>query len=645
MAETKRTESTSYEFKAEVKQLLDILVHSVYTSKDIFIRELISNASDALEKVRFAKVRGEAVNDPDASEEIRITSREADDRKVLVITDTGVGMTADELRTNLGTIAHSGATAFLEQLKQANSSSESEEKDGAEDVSLIGRFGIGFYSVFMVADRVVLTTRGADPSAEAVVWTSDGLGAYTIEPAEGDVPRGTQIEIELKKDEERFADLTEIKTVVRKYSNFVPFPVKVDDEQTNQTVALWREQPHQVSKEQYQEFFQFLTFETDEPMLRLHLSVDVPIQFSALLFVPRNNPEAMGFGEGKVSLQLYVKRVLIDGDNESLLPKYLRFARGVVESEDLPLSISRETLQENRFVLKIRETLTRKVLDELQKLANDKPDEYSDFWRTFGRILKEGYSDFAYLEKIRELLRFNSSTHDDENGLCGLAHYVDRAPEAQSAIYYLTGASRAALDRDPRLELFRKKGIEVLYLYDSADEFVLGGTGTYKEKALVSADQVKPEDLQGVGAADEPDEEKDEAETAEGMERLIARFKEILGERVIDVQTSERLVDSPACLVSTDGMSGHMDRMMRMMNKEEELPKRTLELNARHPLVQSLSRITERLASDPFVERACEQIFEGAMLADGYLTDPHRLVERMNEILTDAAALKQGGDS
>ncbi|MGE3964616.1 MAG: molecular chaperone HtpG [Planctomycetota bacterium] len=632
MSPPEAPQSTQYTFKAEVNQLLDILVHSVYTSKDIFVRELASNASDALEKVRFAKASGQEVVDPEAPEEIRITVREDGDRKILVISDTGIGMTEEELRVNLGTIAHSGASAFLEQLKSQGK---------AREVSLIGRFGIGFYSVFMVADRVVLTTRSMRPDAATLVWTSDGLGTYTIEPATEPLGRGTRIEIELKKDEERFADLGTIRSVIRRYSNFIPFPIHVDGEQANRTSALWRDAPHTIAEEKYQEFFQFLTYEDQPARLRLHLSVDVPIQFSALLFVPRTNPEALGFGEGKVSLQLYVKRVLIDGENENLLPKFLRFAKGVVESEDLPLSISRETLQENRLVHKIRETLTKKLLDELTKLAEQRPTEYAEFWRTFGRVLKEGYADFAYAERVRELLRFNTSTHADDQELSGLAGYVERAPETQTSIYYLTGPSREALERDPRLELFRRKGIEVIYLYDAADEFVLGSAGKYRDKTLVSADQASPEDLRGLG----PDEGRaDEGvEKPAGLELLIQRFKELLGERVVDVRVSERLVESPACLVSTDGVSGHLDRMMRMMSNDKDLPKRTLELNPKHALIQSLASMVEKLASDPFVTRACEQIFEGAMLADGYLTDPHRLVARMNEILTEAAAMRDKG--
>lgn len=621
----------THEFRAGIKQLLDILVHSVYTAKDVFIRELVSNASDALEKVRFLTVRGEEVVDAEAPLEIRISTDEVDGRKRFIIEDTGIGMTADELKENLGTIAQSGAAAFAEKMAEG----------AADGLSLIGRFGIGFYSVFMAAEKVVVTSRAADPGAKPVRWTSDGLGTYTVETLDEEIPRGTRIEAVLREGEERFAEESAIEEAIRRYSNFVPFPVKVGDEQKNRTQALWREQPSQVKDEDYTEFYKLLTNDVDDPALHLHTTADSPIQFSSLLFVPKSNPEVMGFGEGEVNLHLYVKRVLIDGENKDLLPRHLRFVRGVVESEDLPLNISRESLQENRFIQKIRDVLTKRILDRFQKLAKDDPDEYLTLWRTYGRILKEGHGDFANRERLHELLRFNSSHHDDPEGLTGLADYVERMPEAQKSVYYLSGPSREALASDPRLELFRKKGIEVLYLYELADEFVLSGIGTYKEKGFASADQVNPDDL-----ADLPDTSSDDTDTPDekgvlegaDLDALLGAFRSTLGDRVTDVKVSQRLVGSPACLVNEDGMSGHMDKVMRMMNKDQELPKRTLEINPKHPMVRSLGGLVKNDASDPFVGRAVEQIFESAMLTDGYLTDPHRLVERMQEILTDAAA-------
>ena len=621
-----------YNFKAEIQQLLDLLIHSVYASKDIFLRELISNAADALEKVRFAEVQGETVHDPGRALEIELETREEGDQKILVVRDSGIGMTAEELRTNIGTIAHSGATAFMERLK---------EEGKSPDLSLIGRFGVGFYAVFMAADKVVVTSRSAQPDASTATWTSTGAGSFTIETSDEERPRGTEIAIHLKADEDRFADPHTLRATIHKYSNFIPFPVKVEGETANQTTALWREPESQVSEEQYNEFFRFVSFAAGDPRMRLHFSADSPLQFSALLFVPESNPEALGFGDDEVRLQLYVRRVLIDSENKDLLPNYLRFVKGVVESEDLPLNISRETLQENRYVVKMREILTKKLLGMFEKLASEKPDEYREFWRAFGRFLKEGYSDFANRDRIHGLLRFNSSTHSDQEGLTSLGEYVERMGEDRDTIYYLTGASRDALAQDPRLELFRKNDIEVLYLYEPADEFVLSGVGEFEGKKLASADQAKPEELGG-GSATTPEEGD---EPASDIGALIDRVKALLGDRVTDVRASERLVDSPACLVSDDGMSSHMDRMMRMMNKDAEIPKRTLELNPSHPLIRDLRALVEKDADDPFVGLATEQMFEGALLADGYLADPHRLVARMNEVLTEAARSKAGDSS
>jgi molecular chaperone HtpG len=641
MPDTATAPAKSHEFKAEIKQLLDILIHSVYTSKEIFLRELISNATDALEKVRFMQASGSAIHTADLPLEIRLETRSEGDRKVLVVADSGVGMTADEVHENIGTIAHSGAASFLEQLK-AQPAGETEKSDGSQQLSLIGRFGVGFYSVFMVADRVVLTTRSARPDAKPVEWTSDGLGSYSLVTLDEDRPRGTRIEIHLKKDDERFADEHELKAAIQRYSNFVPFPVLVDGTRVNQTSALWREPPSQVKPEQYNEFFKLVGHDVEDPLLTMHFGADAPLQYSALLFVPASNPESLGFGRGEVSLHLYVKRVLIDSENKILLPEYLRFVRGAVESDDLPLNVSRETLQENRLVAKIREALTRRVLDDLLDLAKQKPEEYAKFWRTFGRILKEGCNDWSHREKFQHLLRFNSSRHSDGEGLVSLAEYVEAMPVGQPAIYYLSGASREALLRDPRLELFRKKKIEVLYLTEVADEFVLGNLGKCQDRPLLSADQVKPDDLKNLGQKDKTEEAKPEVPELD-IAPVIVRFKEILGDRVVDVRPSDRLVDSPACLVGDDAQqSGHIDKIMRMMQKNTDLPRRVLELNPRHRLVQNLARLAQRDAHDPFLERACEQLFEGSMLVDGYLADPHRLVERMNAILEDAASTKAG---
>lgn len=635
-ASTEAGPAKSHEFKAEIRQLLEILVHSVYQAKDVFLRELISNSADALEKVRFAQVRGQAIADPETPLEIRIEVSKENDQPKLVITDTGVGMTEEEVHRNIGTIAHSGAASFLEKLKQ--------ESGGAKpDLSLIGRFGIGFYSVFMAADKVVLTTRSAQPGSPTVVWTSDGLGSYSTAIAPDNGPRGTKIEIHLKKEEGRFAEDYTLKTAIRRYSNFIPFPIFVGADQVNRTSALWREQPSQVKDEQYKEFFKFVCHEEDDPLLRAHLSADAPIQYSALLFVPPSNPESMGFGRGEVSVQLYVKRVLIDSENKHLLPGYLRFVKGVVESDDLPLNISRETLQENRVMAKIRDLLSKRILDALLELAEEKPEEYRKFWDAFGAIVKEGYQDFGNRERIQKLLRFNSSRHTDDAGRIGLGEYVTAMPTSQNAIYFLSGPSRESLSRDSRLEMFRKRKIEVLYLTDLADEFVLGNLGDFLGKKLISADQVQPGDLKGVG--EEPAEEPTSADASDrdDVQPLLARCKEILGDQVLEVRASARLVDSPACLVGDDQQpSGHVEKLMRRLNKNSEAPARIFELNPKHPLVRNLAGLVKANPQDAFVERALRQLFEGTLLVDGYLTDPHLLVERMVATLSDAAQAKSG---
>jgi molecular chaperone HtpG len=636
------TQPERHEFRAGVSQLLDILVHSVYTAKDIFIRELISNAADALEKARFLEVQGGPLHPAEGEPRVEIETGEADGRKYLSISDNGIGMTAGEVRENIGTIAHSGARAFLEQMQQ----------EGGQGVDLIGRFGIGFYSVFMVAEEVVLTTRSAQPDQPAVEWRSDGRETYQIRLLDEERPRGTEIRVFLRSEEERFADPQVVSEAIERYSRFVPFPVKVEGEQKNRTRALWREPASQVSDEEYAEFYRYVAQDTADPLLHMHVSADAPIQYSALLFVPQTDPEVLGFGQGEVAVQLYVKRVLIDAESKDLLPKFLRFARGVVDCEDLPLNISRESLQENAVIRKVRDGLTRKLLDRLQELARDERETYEQFWRSFGRILKEGYDEFRWHEKLSDLLLFNSSHHDDEEPLTSLAEYLERKPEQQKAIYFMSGASRAALEHDPRLELFRKKGVEVLYLTDVADELVLARIESYSDTPLKSADQVAPEELEALGTeaagdassgdgdGDDEDAREDRLADRSAVDPLLSAFKSYLGERVIDVVVSERLVDSPACLVNPEGRSAYMDKLIRMIQKDADLPRRTLEINPKHPMIRHLAALAREGGDEEFLHLACEQLFEGAMLVDGYLTDPHQLVERMNRVLGQAAAAK-----
>jgi molecular chaperone HtpG len=469
----------SYKFKAEINQLLDILVHSLYTNREIFIRELVSNASDALDKLRFEMTRGTEVADKDLPLEIKINIDK--DKKTLTISDTGVGMTGEEIVKNIGTIAKSGSADFLQKLSE-----EAKDKDVS---NIIGKFGVGFYSVFMVASRVNITTRSFLPDATPVRWTSSGMGSFKLEELEESVPRGTSIEIHLKEDAEEFLEKYRIESTIKKHSNFISFPIMVDGEKVNTVTALWREPKSSIKKEQYEEFYKYLTYDSEPPMDTIHVSIDAPVQFNSLMFIPKQTFDLFGISKEDIGLDLYVKGVLIQHKNSDLLPEYLGFVKGMVDSPDIPLNISRETLQENRVVMKISQILVKQVLSFLTKKAKDDPEAYAEFWKVHGKIFKLGYSDYANMEKYAELLRFDSSALNEEGGLTSLAEYVERAREDQKEIYYITGASREALQSDPHLEIFKRKGIEVLYLYDPVDEFAMTGVVKYKYVYTLTAEE------------------------------------------------------------------------------------------------------------------------------------------------------------
>ncbi|MHB9014345.1 MAG: molecular chaperone HtpG, partial [Ignavibacteriaceae bacterium] len=446
----KQMTSEKHEFKAEIKQLLDILVHSLYTSREIFLRELISNASDALDKLRFESTKGTDILDKELPLEIKINFDEK--KKLLTISDTGIGMTKEELISNIGTIAKSGSAEFLKQLK-----------DNKSDVNnIIGKFGVGFYSVFMVAEEVVIKTKSFKKDSPEVEWKSDGLGNYEIEEINNDLKRGTIIEIHLKEDAKDFAEKYRLESTIKRHSNFISFPIYLENEKINTISALWREPKNKITKEEYTEFYKFLSYDSEEPMDTIHVTVDAPIQFSALLFVPKKNFDLFGFNREDYGLDLYVRRVLIQHKNKDLLPEYLSFVKGVVDSEDLPLNISRETLQENVIFTKIANSITNQVLSYLLKKAKDEPEKYAEFWKEHGRVFKLGYSDFTNMEKYSQLLRFNSSTSSNVDQLTGLEDYVSRLIDGQKEIYYAFGNSRDAIALDPHLEIFKRKGIEVI---------------------------------------------------------------------------------------------------------------------------------------------------------------------------------------
>jgi molecular chaperone HtpG len=621
------SQAQQFEFKTEIKQLLDIITHSIYTSREIFLRELVSNASDALDKLRFEQSRSTEIASPDLDLQISITTDE--EKKELVIADTGIGMTMDELVENIGTIAHSGSAEFIRQAMadQTNSS------------NIIGRFGVGFYSVFMVADKVTIRTRSFKPDAKAVEWTSDGLGTYTVVELEEDLPRGTTVTLELKEDGKEFAEKNRITSIIKKHSNFISFPILVQGEKANTVQALWRENKFSITPEQYTEFYKFLTYDHEEPLDTLHMNVDAPVQFSALAFVPPRSQDTFGFDRDNYGLDLYVRRVLIQSKNKDLIPEYLGFMRGVVDTEDLPLNISRETLQENLLIRKIATTLTKQILSHLKKLGQDK-DRYTKFWNEHSKRFKLGYSDFANQEAFGELLRFNSSRHDNKDGLISLEEYIEAAKDGQKEIYYISGPSRDAIEQNPHLEIFRAKGLEVLYLYEPVDEFVMDSLRKFKDcelKATENADIANIEKFADSGEKTDKPEDLSQ-EQSQDMDRFLKRVQQILGDRITEARISKRLSQSPSCLVSPDGSTSQMHKIMQLVTKDTSIPKKIFEINQDHKLVRNLLSVFGKNEQDEFVATIVEQLYESALLMDGYLADPHKMVNRLNKLMEDSSA-------
>ncbi|MBN1998812.1 molecular chaperone HtpG [candidate division KSB1 bacterium] len=613
----------NYSFQAEIKQLLDILTHSLYTHRDVFIRELVSNAADALDKVRFRSLKGEKVADPDLELKIKITLDK--DKKTFTISDSGIGMSKDELINNLGTIAHSGTSDFLKQLKP---------EKGA-DINLIGKFGVGFYSVFMAGKQVEVVTKSALED-KALIWRSEGTGTFEIEEAAEQKQRGTSITVFLRDDAEEFTDNYTVKSIVEKYSNFVPFQIFVEDEQVNKITAIWREPKTSVKEDQYNEFYKFIAKQTENPLTWMHLTADAPLSFHSLLFIPSANLELFGFEREAEGIQLFVKRVLIDAHADNILPPYLRFVRGVLESDDLPLNISRETLQENPYMFKLKSVVVSKFLSFLQDLSKE-PEKYHKFWQEHGRILKEGYNDYTQKEKIADLFRFNSSKCADADELISLETYTDRMQKDQEHIYYLSGADRESIEKNPTMEIFRAKDIEVLYCYDPIDEFALPGLIEYKKKTFLSADQADMEKLAKI-----PSEQKKEEppKDSKGLDNLARRMKDILGNRVEDVVVSQRLVDSPAVLVAANkNISAQMEKIMQLYNKSAAHAKRIMEINGKHTLIQQLLKIYEKDVNDPVLSKIVNGLFQSVLILDGTLVDPHRMAAGIQDVLAETTRL------
>ncbi len=606
------------EFQAEVKKLLDIVIHSLYTERDIFVRELISNAADALEKFRHESLTAAEVFDSHLSLNISI---DTDDKaKTLTITDTGIGMSREELEANLGTIAHSGSSTYLAQLAEA----------AKKDVSLIGQFGVGFYSVFMAAKRVRVQSRSYRPEAEGCEWASEGTGSYTLSPAPG-IRRGTRIIIELKDDAHEYAAPETIKRIIRKYSAFVPFPIKLGGEAVNTVQALWTRSKSEIKEEEYTEFYKFVANALDEPAHRLHFTTDAPLAIKALLFTPQENFELMGFGRMKSGVNLYCQRVLIEQHSEHILPEWLRFVKGVVDSEDLPLNISRQALQDSALMAKLRAILTKRFLKFLAEQAAEDETKYLEFWKNFGIFFKEGVTvDYSYRDELAKLLRFETSKSEPGTPV-SLADYLSRMGDGQKDIYYINGPSREAIEAGPYIEAFSKRDIEIIYTLEPIDDFVMNHLGSFEGKKLVSADRA---DLE----LPEEKEPQDEAAAAERLapevsESLVKWMKEVLGERVKEVRESKRLEGSPAIVVNPSGfMTSAMERVMRaVQHQEEEAGVKNLEINTAHPLIRQLSLL--RGSDELFARTVVEQIFDNALIQAGLVVDPRKMVERNYRIL------------
>lgn len=614
-----------FEYKAEMKQLLDLIVHSLYTHPEIYLRELISNASDALSKVRFNALTDQDITDRDTELAIKITI----DPKELtfVIEDSGLGMTEEELIANLGTVAKSGTLGFMQSLKD-----QQKELDG----NLIGQFGVGFYSVFMVTDEVTVETRSAGPGSQGYRWRSCGQGTYTIEKIDKPL-RGTRISFKLKEESKEFAEEYRVEQIVKKYSNFVDFPIYLDGKQLNSITALWQRSKSELKEEEVNEFYKFIANEYQDPLDYLPVSVEGMVTFKALLFLPKEAPMEMLYRQGELENhgpQLYVKKVLIQNECRDLLPEYLRFIAGVVDTEDLSLNVSREVVQSSPVMAKIRQILTGKILGWFETLAKEQPEKFRTFYKAFGPIIKIGLNtDFANRDKLIDLLRFES-TKTGENEYVTLKEYSDRMGEEQKEIYYHSGTGRAQLLAHPNLEYFQNMGIEVLLLSDPVDVFVIPSIHEYDKKPLKSIEKA------------DIDFSKQKKEAAEPLaENLIAPvlklFRETLGEGIEDVIESHRLVSSPVTLVSgKDGLDSQMEKMMKMMRSDMPAGKKILEVNTSHPIIRNLAAMMQADAENPLIRTAMKQLYEGALMLEGGLDSTTAFLSRMNELI-EAATLSR----
>ncbi len=603
-------------FQAEIQQLLNIVIHSLYTDKEIFIRELVSNAADALEKLRFTQSAGHPVFESERLLKITVETDEKEHR--LVISDTGVGMTHGELVQNLGTIAHSGSKAFLQKLA-------TEKKP---DVSLIGQFGVGFYSAFMVATKVSVDSRSYLPEEKGWRWTSDGSGGYEIEEAT-DVARGTKITLFLKDECHEFTESWRVEEIIKRYSSFIAFPIELNGTLINTKQAIWSRNKNEIKEEEYDEFYSYIGHDKEKPLFRLHFAADAPLAIQALLYVPGRNLEVMGMARSESDVNLYCRRVLIAPKAKALFPDWLRFLKGAVDSEDLPLNISRESMQDTTLMQKLNKVLTTRLIKFLDDQSEKNPENYTKFYKEYSRFLKEGIvTDFTHREPLGKLLRFESSTlpKDEQTSL---ADYIKRMPSEQKDIYFLLAPSRASAESSPYYEVFAARKYEVLFLSDPWDEFVMEHLRVFEGKTLQPAEKA---DL----TVENPEKNDGELSPDEAKE-LAAWLKESLGDRVNDVRASERLVGSPVVVVDKDKMlTASMRQMLKRMKQdghEEPEFKHDLEINRRHAVIVRLNTI--RTTNGPLATKVAEQLLDNAKVAAGVMEDPRIMLARLNELLAE----------
>ena len=623
------TQKESMPFQAEVKQLLQLMIHSLYSNKEIVLRELISNASDAADKLRFEAIANGALYDGDSELKIRIAfNKEA---RTVTISDNGIGMSRDEVIANIGTIAKSGTKEFFNALSG----------DQAKDANLIGQFGVGFYSAFIIADKVSLTTRRAG-ATEAVRWESAGEGDFTLEVADK-ATRGSEVVLHLREGEDEFLNDWKLKTIIRKYSDHITLPIVMkksewkdgeqvvtdEDETVNKASALWARNKNDITEEEYQEFYKHVSHDFENPLSFTHSRVEGKQEYISLLYIPSKAPFDLYDRERRHGIKLYVKRVFIMEDAEKLMPQYLRFVRGVIDTADLPLNVSREILQSSRDVDAIKAGSVKKVLSLLEDMAENKAEDYAKFYKEFGRVLKEGPGeDFANKDKIAGLLRFASTKSDNDVQDVSLKDYVARMQAEQEAIYYITAESFAAAQHSPHLEIFRKKGIEVLLMSDRVDEWLLGSLTEFEGKKLQS---IAKGDLD-LGKLESDTEKEIQKKIEEEAKSLVEKIKTTLAEQVKDVRVTHRLTDSPACLVSdANDLSGNLARMLKAAGQNAPDAKPILEINPSHKLVKRLeSETTDALFADIALV-----LFDQALLAEGgALNDPASFVKRMNSLIS-----------